>query len=47
MAVDQTYGQRAAAGMAALHGFYDAASGVWRTTGWWNSANALETTVDY
>ena len=41
------YRSRADAGMAKLHAFYDEAKGVWDTTGWWNSANALEATVDY
>jgi predicted alpha-1,6-mannanase (GH76 family) len=41
------YQARAAAGMAALHGFYDDATGLWQTTGWWNSANALEATIDH
>lgn len=41
------YQARAAAGMATLHGFYNDAKGLWHTTGWWNSANALEATVDY
>ncbi len=37
----------AAAGMAALQIFYNSATGLWNSTGWWNSANALETTIDY
>jgi predicted alpha-1,6-mannanase (GH76 family) len=37
----------AAAGMAALQIFYSSSTGLWKTTGWWNSANALETTIDY
>ena len=36
-----------AAGMAALQIFYSSSTGLWKTTGWWNSANALETTIDY
>lgn len=38
---------RADAGMKALQGFYNLSTGLWNTTGWWNSANALETTIDY
>lgn len=37
----------AAAGMAALQVFYSSSTGLWRSTGWWNAANALETTIDY
>jgi predicted alpha-1,6-mannanase (GH76 family) len=38
---------RAAAGMAALHRWYRRWSGCWRTTGWWNSANALTAVIAY
>ncbi|MEP6561805.1 MAG: glycoside hydrolase family 76 protein [Nakamurella sp.] len=31
----------------ALVGFYDQRSGVWPTTGWWNSANALNALTNY
>jgi predicted alpha-1,6-mannanase (GH76 family) len=34
-------------GMAALHNFYQSDVGLWQTAKWWNSANALETTIDY
>jgi predicted alpha-1,6-mannanase (GH76 family) len=37
----------AAAGMAALQIFYSSATGLWNSTGWWNAANVLETTIDY
>ncbi len=36
-----------AAGMAALQLFYNLSTGLWNSTNWWNSANALETTIDY
>jgi predicted alpha-1,6-mannanase (GH76 family) len=42
-----TYQEYANAGMVALHSFYDPSTGLWKTTGWWNAANALETTIDY
>jgi predicted alpha-1,6-mannanase (GH76 family) len=43
------YRYRADAAIAVLHSFYDDAKGLWRDppTGWWNSANALEATIDY
>ncbi|HLJ56927.1 MAG TPA: glycoside hydrolase family 76 protein [Chthonomonadaceae bacterium] len=42
-----SYRDRAKAAAAVLHGWYDPERGTWRTTGWWNSANALEAIVDY
>ncbi|MCY7276792.1 MAG: glycoside hydrolase family 76 protein [Phormidesmis sp. CAN_BIN44] len=36
-----------AAGMAALQLFYNLSTGLWNSTNWWNSANVLETTIDY
>ncbi|MBD1822726.1 glycoside hydrolase family 76 protein [Cyanobacteria bacterium FACHB-DQ100] len=33
--------------MAALQLFYSSSTGLWKSTGWWNAANALETTIDY
>src|ERR1700676_2534492 len=45
--VDGKYRSRADAAIATLQGFYDDAKGLWQTTGWWNSANALEATIDY
>jgi predicted alpha-1,6-mannanase (GH76 family) len=41
------YRGRADGAIAALRGFYNPATGLWPSTGWWNAANALETTVDY
>ena len=37
----------AAAGMAALQRWYSRPTGLWRTTGWWNAANALTVLIDY
>ncbi len=42
-----TYQDYANAGIAALQAFYNPSTGLWNTMGWWNSANALETTIDY
>src|ERR1700681_2066000 len=47
MAVDGKHRSRADAAMARLYGFYNAATGLWNTTDWWNAANALEATIDY
>jgi predicted alpha-1,6-mannanase (GH76 family) len=41
------YFQRTEAGMASLQKFYNVSTGFWNTTGWWNAANVLETTIDY
>ena len=47
MCAQGNYRARADAGMVALQSFYNGGTGLWETTGWWNSANALETTIDY
>ena len=47
MCAQGNYRARADAGIAALQSFYNSGTGLWNTTGWWNSANALETTIDY
>ena len=46
MAADGKFAERAGAGMATLHSFYDDADGLWQRH-WWNSANALETSIEY
>jgi predicted alpha-1,6-mannanase (GH76 family) len=42
-----SYRQQAALGIARLQAWYDPATGLYRTTGWWNSANAITTLADY
>ena len=44
---DQDFHAYAAAGAAALHRWYSRRTGRWRTTGWWNAANALTAVTDY
>jgi len=39
--------QRAALGITTLQSWFDPATGLYRTTGWWNSANAITTVADY
>lgn len=41
------YRANADAAMAKLQQWYSNDSGIWNTTGWWNSANALESVIDY
>jgi predicted alpha-1,6-mannanase (GH76 family) len=39
--------QLAAQGIMQLQSWYDQETGLYRTTGWWNSANAITTLADY
>jgi len=41
------YRAYADAGIVALLGWYNCATGLWESTGWWNAANALEVIIDY
>jgi predicted alpha-1,6-mannanase (GH76 family) len=42
-----SYEQRAALGIQTLQTWYDLDSGLYKTTGWWNSANAITVLADY
>ena len=42
-----TYREKAALGIQRLQSWYDPATGLYRTTGWWNLANAITTLADY
>jgi predicted alpha-1,6-mannanase (GH76 family) len=44
---ERDYRAYAAAGVAALQRWYVPWTGRWRTTGWWNAANALASVIDY
>jgi predicted alpha-1,6-mannanase (GH76 family) len=44
---EASYRSRAALGIQRLQSWYDPATGLYRTTGWWNSANAITTLADY
>ena len=39
--------QRAALGITKLQSWFEPTTGLYRTTGWWNSANAITTLADY
>jgi len=41
------YGARAAAAIGVLQRWYSRRTGLWRTTGWWNAANALTAVTRY
>lgn len=40
------YAQNAVAAANTLQQWYDSSTGLWNTTGWWNSANCLTTLAD-
>lgn len=42
-----SYLQRATLAVKGLQSWYDKSTGLYRTTGWWNSANAITTLADY
>jgi predicted alpha-1,6-mannanase (GH76 family) len=42
-----SYSDNSLAAAKALQGWYDAPSGLWSTTGWWNSANCLTVLTDW
>jgi len=44
---ERDYRAYAAAGVTALQRWYVPWTGRWRTTGWWNAANALTSVIDY
>jgi predicted alpha-1,6-mannanase (GH76 family) len=41
------YQERAAAAARALQGWYVRRTGLWKSTGWWNAANALTAVIGY
>ena len=41
------YQARAAAAVAALQGWYVPRTGLWKSAGWWNAANALTAVIGY
>ncbi|KAK6853392.1 hypothetical protein PG995_010204 [Apiospora arundinis] len=47
LADKQTYTANTNAGIDALQGWYNNKTGLWDSTGWWNSANCLTVLADY
>jgi predicted alpha-1,6-mannanase (GH76 family) len=45
--MDRDYRAMAGAGVGALQRWYSPRSGLWRSTGWWNAANALTAVTRY
>jgi predicted alpha-1,6-mannanase (GH76 family) len=41
------YGRAASAGIGVLQSWYSPRTGLWKTTGWWNCANALTAVIRY
>lgn len=46
-AANQTYTQNTLAASRSLQAWYETSTGLWSTTGWWNSANCLTTLADW
>ncbi|KAK3939863.1 hypothetical protein QBC46DRAFT_262320 [Diplogelasinospora grovesii] len=44
---EATYASNSFNGVKALQGWYDGSTGLWDTTGWWNSANCLTVLADW
>ena len=42
-----SYDQHATLAIQSLQGWYDLDTGLYKTTGWWNSANAITVLADY
>lgn len=47
LAAQPDYAQQSKLGIVTLQGWYDQSSGLYKTTGWWNSANAITVLADY